>query len=338
VLGLLAGRTEWDRSVGLDTGRRRADDNVPLPIVLAGYRVGVRFLWETFASEAAGTGLVSSAALVRAASVIWAIQDEITETMISGYRDATTERLLAREHERSALVEALLAGMTIDTAALWAAADVLRVPRRGPFVVVAAEVPEVGRQSLPRVEALLSGAGIHSAWQLRPDVHIGIVHLSSPDRIAKLVKVLTQEAVRRVGVSPTYDDLYRTGDNLRFAEIAMTSGPVGGASVNLFDDNPIAVTAAAAPDITGHLARSVFGPLDALPPADRTVLLQTLETWFDRDGSTEETAEALFCHPNTVRTRLRRVSEYTGRGLNKPREVTELYLALFALRQHERAG
>ena len=335
VLGVLAGRGRLDRTTGLETGRRRADADVPLPTVLAGYRVGVRFLWETVVAEGVGTGLVSSDALVRAASAIWVLQDEITETMISGYRDATTERLLAREHERSALVEALLTGRTIDTGALWAAAEVLRIPRHGPFVVVAAEVPEIGRQALPKAEAQLGRSGIHSAWQLRPDVHIGIVHLSSLDRLDKVVQVLTREAVGRVGVSPTYDDLYRTGDNLRFAALAMTSSRAGESSVNLFDDNPIAVAAAAAPDITGRLARTVFGALDAVPPAERAVLLQTLESWFANGGSTEETAEKLFCHPNTVRLRLRRISEYTGRSLNDPRDVTELCLALTALRQSE---
>ena len=323
VLGVLAGRSPLDRTAGLTTGRRRAESNVPLPTVLAGYRVGVRFLWQTFVAEAAD----ASNALVRAASAIWVIQDEITETMISGYRDATTERLLAREHERSALVEALLTGLAVDTADLWAAADVLRIPRRGRFVVVAAEAPEIGRQALPRAEALLRRSGIHSAWQLRPDVHIGIVHLGSID---KVVEVLGQEAVRRVGVSPVYDDLHRTGDHLRFAEIAMTSGAAGSTAVTLFDANPIAVAAAAAPDVTGRFARAVF---DAMPESERAVLLRTLETWFACGGSTEETAEALFCHPNTVRLRLRRLTEHTGRSLSNPRDVTELCLALHALRQ-----
>jgi len=323
VLGVLSGQSPLDRASGLYTGRRRAEDNVPLPTVLAGYRVGVRFLWETFVAEAAD----ASDALVRAASAIWVIQDEITETMISGYRDATTERLLAREHERSALVEALLTGMTVDTADLWAAADVLRIPRRGRFVVVAAEVPEIGRQALPRAEALLRRSGVHSAWQLRPDAHIGIVHLGSIDQV---VEILGQEAVRRVGVSPTYDDLHRTGDHLRLAEIAMTSGRAGSTAVTLFDANPIAVTAAAAPDVTGRFAHAVFA---ALPSSERDVLLQTLEAWFDHGGSTEETAEALYCHPNTVRLRLRRITEHTGRSLGNPRDVTELCLALHALRQ-----
>jgi hypothetical protein len=39
---------------------------MPLPAVLAGYRVGTRFLWQTVLAEAAATGLADSDALVAA--------------------------------------------------------------------------------------------------------------------------------------------------------------------------------------------------------------------------------------------------------------------------------
>jgi DNA-binding PucR family transcriptional regulator len=37
-------------------------------------------------------------------------------------------------------------------------------------------------------------------------------------------------------------------------------------------------------------------------------------------------AEVLFCHPNTVRHRLRRIEKLTGRSLTRPRDVAELCL------------
>jgi DNA-binding PucR family transcriptional regulator len=40
----------------------------------------------------------------------------------------------------------------------------------------------------------------------------------------------------------------------------------------------------------------------------------------------------LFCHPNTVRYRLRRVEELTGRSVDAPRAAAELAVALQALR------
>lgn len=332
VLGRLAGTAQLDVAAGRLTGRRRAEQNVPESTVLSGYRIGVRFLWEVMVAEAAVTG-VGSATLVRAASAIWAIQDEVVDTMITGYREATTERLLAREHERSALVEALLTGMSVGTETLWAAADVLRMPKRGPFVVVAAEVPEVGRQALPRVEAALRRRDVHSSWRLRPDTHVGIAYLRTPDKLRELVGVLEREAVRRVGVSPVYHDLHRTGPNLRFATIAMHGGRSGTPTVTVFDDSPLPVATAAAPEVTQRLARTVLGSLETLGSAERDVLLDTLETWINSGGSTEETAKLMFCHPNTIRLRLRRITDHTGRSTSEPRDMTELCLALYAIRQ-----
>jgi DNA-binding PucR family transcriptional regulator len=82
-----------------------------------------------------------------------------------------------------------------------------------------------------------------------------------------------------------------------------------------------------------RIVSSTLGPLDAMPAADREVLLDTLEAWRDGGGSTERAAKQLFVHPNTVRQRLRRIGEVTGCSLTAPRDVAKLCLALEAVRQ-----
>ncbi|MGW3104394.1 helix-turn-helix domain-containing protein [Streptomyces sp. NPDC001100] len=57
-----------------------------------------------------------------------------------------------------------------------------------------------------------------------------------------------------------------------------------------------------------------------------------MEAWFDSGGSAEEAAKMVHVHPNTVRTRLRRIAERIGRSLTDPRGITELSLALRAVR------
>ncbi|UXY39455.1 helix-turn-helix domain-containing protein [Streptomyces sp. 1222.5] len=47
---------------------------------------------------------------------------------------------------------------------------------------------------------------------------------------------------------------------------------------------------------------------------------------------TADAADALFVHPNTVRYRLRRIEELTGRPLTDPLTVADLGAALYALR------
>lgn len=338
ILQSLAAQAPLDAEMCVDTGRRRARQNVPEATLLAGYRVGIRFVWELLITEAGATGLVSPEGLVNAASSIWVIQDTMIEAAIAGHREATTERLRTTEQERSALVEALLTNRGLDAGTLLATADVLRMPRYGQFVVVAAEVPSVGRHPLARTEEALRRTNIHSVWHLRPDTYVGIVLLAASKQFGQLVEVLEGEAAGRIGVSPVFEDLYHTGSNLWYAKIAMQSGRVGGCPVTVFDECLVAVAAAAAPEITQRLARNVFGQLDALPRAERDVLLDTLETWMACGGSTEETARRMYCHPNTVRLRFRRISEHTGRSTAEPLGITELCFALHALRQNPEAA
>ena len=48
--------------------------------------------------------------------------------------------------------------------------------------------------------------------------------------------------------------------------------------------------------------------------------------WQDSDASVSAVADRLYCHPNTVRHRLRRIEKRTGRSLTRPRDLTELCL------------
>jgi len=334
VLGSLGAATARDTSPAQDNGRRRADTDVPLPVLMDAYRVGSRFIWESFVDEAASSGAPDSQTLVRASSRVWMLQDDFIVAMAAGYRDAMTARVLNREHERSALVGALLEGRITETRTLWETAEILRISRRGPYVVVAAEVPELGRQAISDAENRLRAEDISSAWRLLPDLQVGIVVLRTPGQLSRLVALLTSRATHRVGVSPQYQALEQTGQGLRFARIAMTAAAPGRAQVTVFDQAPLAVTASSTPEVMGHVVDSVLGPLAGLPAAERSVLLDTLEAWRDGGGSASQAAARLFVHPNTVRHRLRRISAATGRSLSAPRDVAELCLALEAARQN----
>jgi hypothetical protein len=65
-----------DVSAAQETGRRRAEQGVPLPYVMAAFRVGFSRIWKRLVEQARAAGQVSSDVLVDAASDIWAV-DEI---------------------------------------------------------------------------------------------------------------------------------------------------------------------------------------------------------------------------------------------------------------------
>jgi DNA-binding PucR family transcriptional regulator len=142
--------------------------------------------------------------------------------------------------------------------------------------------------------------------------------------------VLAEAWGHRAGISPQFDGLDSASRALRFAKLAMAGAPRGSGDVTVFDQALVAVVAASAPDVLAEVAQTVLGSLNRLPDEERRVLVDTLRAWLGCGGSTEATAKVLFCHPNTVRYRLNRVTEHTGRSLTDPQAVTEMCLALQA--------
>jgi hypothetical protein len=329
VFDSLAGNADVDVSPAERTGTARALTGVPLPAVMTAYRIGFRFMWEQTLATARAAAIPTDSILDATARVFTA-QDTFTQAMSTAYRQQLTAQILEREEERSALVEALLSHRITDTHSLWEAADLLRLPTSGPYVVVAAELPSIGKLGLPTIENKLSIRDIRSAWRLLPDLQVGIVHLRGPvppDTFDTLVEVLRQAATARVGISPPFHELAETSEALRFARLAATGKPLADSLVAVFDDTPLAVAAVSAPDVMAKIGSSVLGALIALPAEERTVLLDTFQAWMQAGGSAKDTAAKIYCHPNTVRHRLHRIEELTGRSLSRPTDLAELCLA-----------
>jgi PucR C-terminal helix-turn-helix domain/GGDEF-like domain len=81
-----------------------------------------------------------------------------------------------------------------------------------------------------------------------------------------------------------------------------------------------------------HLVEEVFLPL----VGGRGTLVETLATYFAQGRSLEATARAMFCHPNTVRYRLRQVGDLTGLTPTDARDAFTLEIALVLGRQSRR--
>ena len=204
-----------DVSPAEQTGIARALAGVPLPAVMTAYRIGFRFMWEETLATARAAAIPTDSILDATARVFLA-QETFNQAMSNAYRQQLTAQVLEREEERSALVEALLSRRITDRQSLWEAANLLRLPTAGPYVVVAAELPAIGKLGLPTIENKLSARDIRSAWRLLPDLQVGLVHLTgpTPEALARLVEVLRSAATARVGISPLFHELTDTSDAL----------------------------------------------------------------------------------------------------------------------------
>ena len=286
VFRSLAGDADIDVSPAEQTGTARALAGVPLPAVMTADRIGFRFMWEETLAAARAAAIPTDSMLDATARIFFA-QDTFTQAMSTAYRQQLTAQILEREEERSALVEALLSQRITNTQSLWEAADLLRLPTSGPYVVVAAELPAIGKLGLPTIENKLSIRDIRSAWRLLPDLQVGIVHLrgrATAKTLGTVVEVLRLMPTR-------------------------------------------AVAAVSAPEVMAKIRSSVLGKLMALPAEESAVLLDTFQAWLEAGGSANDAAAKVYCHPNTVRHRLHRIEELTGRSLARPTDLAELCLA-----------
>lgn len=82
------------------------------------------------------------------------------------------------------------------------------------------------------------------------------------------------------------------------------------------------------PEARRHFADSVLSPLDAADQSGRSELFKTVRTYLSTLGNHEATADALGVHRHTVRSRLARVSQLTGRDLARPEDFLELWMAV----------
>jgi PucR C-terminal helix-turn-helix domain/GAF domain/GGDEF-like domain len=247
--------------------------------------------------------------------------------VVAGYRDEQRRQMLDDSSRHSLLIDALLEGRVRDDFSLGEVAGNLRLPKNGPFVVIAAEVRPDGVEPLPTIESKLRSLDVYSAWQLQPDWQVGIVHVKSEQQLDKIVALVSRTTVDRVGISARFDDLRETAQALHFAKMTRQGRPTSASRVAVFDGTIVATAALAAPEVMVKSASTILARFCDLPDEEREILFETFWVWQETDASLIAAAERLSCHPNTVRYRLRRIERRTGLSLSRPRDAAELCLA-----------
>lgn len=304
--------------------RAQARMGLPLSAVMDACKCGLRVYWDAMASFAVEAG-TSGPGLVRAVSALIESYDRVVQTSVDTYREQMRTQTRDEERRRAMLIQALLEG-TLDDFSLWEVADLLHLPHSGPYIVIVTHAADVDRCISSNMQSKLGYLGVYSAWQPMQDTQIGVASLPRPDKqLDAVVRKLTM-GVSRVGVSPPYDDLRSTKEALRMARIALQS-TTERQQVMVFGEDMLGSIAAIAPDLAPGMAKRILGGLDCLPRNDRDTILETFGAWLDNQGSADGAAKQLFVHPNTVRYRLRRLEERTGRYLSEPRCVAELSVA-----------
>ena len=330
ILDSLTGTARANLSAPDATGRTRSAQGVPLAEMLTAYRVGVAELWSALVTAARGLPGVPADDVIELAGAVFAAQNTYSDAALAAYRDEAREILRVQERERAALVEVILTGAAAK-GSLWEVANALRLPLDGAFLVIAAET-QPGHDPIPRAESALAVIDVRSVWRLDAEVSLGVLSLPDRSRNEAVISVLDKHATHRIGASPVFGELHQAGWALQLARLALGSNS-GDAGVAQFRDSPIDILVAAAPHAALQTARAVLGVLLELSEEELDLLLSTFEAWVRASGSATVAGAELYCHPNTVRYRLRRIEAGTGRVLANPGDVAELVTAVRAWRE-----
>jgi len=175
------------------TGRRRAEQRMPLDDVLRSFRLGGRLLWQALVDQARSDGSVDAEGLLEIATWLWEVVDSTSAHVAAAYHAAERQLVRIDEQRRATLWEGLLRGRAKDLAFAHEAARIIGVPVDGPYAVVVADASTA-------VGPVLAEHGIHSAWQLRAHTLVGLLSLDSPE-LGIVLKVLREALTTPAGVS-----------------------------------------------------------------------------------------------------------------------------------------
>ncbi|NGN64736.1 PucR family transcriptional regulator [Streptomyces sp. A7024] len=310
-----------------ETGRRRAEQGMPLATVLLAYRRGGRVLWQAMTEPLRGRSAAEQDLGLEVAGALWETIDRFSTVMSDAYRRTQLELHHRQDSRRGALFEALLEGRGSDPAVAADAAAALGIPPRDRYAVV---VVDQDPAAPPNPGPALRDAGMWSFWRPRAERYAGVVRLGGlePDELAA---VLRKELGGTAGVSPPFEELAEADTALRLAERALRTLPPGSGRVAALDERLVEAVLTRDPEIAERLlCRYLDGVLRS--GSEGPVLLETLRVWLDAGCSASRAAELLYCHRNTVLNRIARVAELTGR----PQESGEARLGwALALRAAE---
>lgn len=297
------------------TTRERFARGIPVEEIIRAFRISIGLIQERFVAICFAEQVPADATLA-GSRLLWAVGDAFTTRVITAYHAFDLDSALQDAQRRTTYVRAMLRGQVSVTGS---AADLAsyRVDPAGPYAAVRCVVePRTAertrreielRGSLPSRSALVAvdGGECVGIVATRPDGH--------------------EEQV--IGIGP-FVPLREIADSFRVAtracDVAVQlhrRGVVG------LEDLTWRLAAAAQPDVTGFLTKRYLEPLRAEGEFG-AVLEETLRVYLAHGMSVARSAEALVTHTNTLRYRLRRFTELTGRSLESSEVLVELTWAL----------
>jgi hypothetical protein len=341
ILGVLHGELERDVWVGTGSGR----------ILAAGAAEPAGALAAASALQAAAAGERSGPlALFRLAAgsgtelylVVDGAADELDDEQratigqampflsfaLARERDAAhAERRLAAE-----LVDVVLSGQTGFASARLHAYG---LDPNGPLAGVIALVAHPGR-AIATARRAFDRLGLDAVVAVHDDALVAIVELA-PDGDPEAIGGPLHAALERkaaIGLGSRSDGVQGLRRSLiqaqEAATVAQRTPSLGGWARHDQLSSHALLLALQDDEIVTAFRDGLLGPLEEHDARRRGELVATLDAFLDSGGQWQATADRLHVHVNTLRHRLERVEQLTGRDLSSMADRVDFYIALRA--------
>ncbi|MFI6221039.1 PucR family transcriptional regulator [Nocardia salmonicida] len=309
-------------------GRLKAERGVPIAALLHAFRLGGRLLWEELTARSTGPG---DPRLHDLATALWELIDAFSDAAVEAYRE--TEIMLAHVDAQSQnrLVRTLFDDHSDNPAHTLTALRTLGLSESGTFAVVSIETTDPGATLPGSLVGALRDLGVRSVWDSQIDSHTGLLSSATPVAVERAAIALAELADGRIGLSAPFTSPTAIPGALTEARLAARSARPGAHTVVRFGSEPVAHLLVTVPEASRRATAQILGPVLRLPTPERDDLIGALDAWYQCRGSTAAAAEQLHCHRNTVRYRLRKIRDLTGRDTADPVQSAELHLALQAV-------
>ncbi len=322
--------SERDRTIYVELGRLEMREGRTLNALLAAYRVGAQIAWRRFVEAGKLAGLEPDT-LYRLGEAIFAYIDEISGESIAGYAEAQSAAAGERQRRRAQLVMLLAADPPAAPEAMRAAA--VRAAWAPPGRLAALVVEGIdserlaGRLGPGALAAALEGADGPAGSGRGARV---LAFVPDPEHRRRRAQIEQAVGSRTAALGPTVAPAaaWRSAQRAGRALDLRLAGALAGEGLVVAAEHAAELLLHADSRLARELATERLAPLDALRPAVRERLVETLRAWLDRQGRVDETARTLDIHPQTVRYRLNQLREAFGTDLDDAEARFELSLAL----------
>lgn len=321
LIGRIARTVSEGEIVAFSTsiGRSRMDAGVPLDSLMQAVRLDFRLVWGALSDEIRPNEMP---ALVDGGSDVWEAVERHASATLSGYQAREAEISRAREEEQKSWLARLVETRGARPELVRRAAQILGVGVDRRFVAVAAP----------------SGALADTQAEL---TELGVV--THPFRAAEGEVLLVQLPV---GVDERWADWFagvgcvvsNVSEGLaavpRQLLLALACLDALGAPTEprTVSSSWFELAVHRLGDYRPDIATDVLHPLSALPEAEAERLREAVTIYLET-GSPSATAEALFCHRNTVSNRLQRFRDVVGLDPTNPKDSALIRLALLSVSQ-----